>query len=150
MNVGFWREAGLIWGLTHALSAVRRKVRTMADTEAATSLDAHYQKSNFFRVIHADGVFGGPSLRGLINMAFYSERIPYPRQTRIPIVDGVPGAEEMVETKTGLLRELEVNVVMDIAAAASFHAWLGQKIADTQKQLGISEEALKKMAGITK
>ena len=120
-GIGLGREAALIWKPSHAL-AVRRKGPTMADIQAATSLDAHYQKSNFFRVIHADGVFGGPSPRGLINMAFYSERIPYPRQTRIPFVDGVPGAEEMVETKTGLLRELVVNIVMDIAVAASFHA----------------------------
>lgn len=97
--------------------------------------------------MHADGAFGGPSPRGLINIAFFSERAPIPRHTTIPLVNGVPGSEEINEIKSGIFRELEVNVVMDVAVAVSLHAWLGQKIAEAQAQLGMSQETINKMRG---
>ena len=37
-------------------------------------------KSEYFRVIHADGALGGPTPQGLVHMAFYSERPPIPRR----------------------------------------------------------------------
>jgi hypothetical protein len=119
----------------------------MTEASQPSRLDAHYQKSNFFRVVHADGAFGGPSPRGLINIAFYSERAPIPRHTTIPIVGGIPGPEEISETKSGIFRELEVNVVMDLAVAVSLQSWLGQKIAEAQGQLGVSQETINKLRG---
>lgn len=108
-------------------------------------IEVEYQKSNLFRVIHADGVMGAPSPRGILNFAFYSERSPLPRKTIIPIVDKRPGAEQTIETKHGLIRELEVNVAMDIAVAIAFHGWIGQRITDIQNQLGIPQEVIEQM-----
>jgi hypothetical protein len=109
----------------------------MVDVPKQDRIEAHYQKSNFFRVVHADGAFGGPTPRGLVNIAFYSERTALPRRTAIPVVNGVPGPEEILESKSGVLRELEIDVIMDLAVAVSFHAWLGKVIAEAQSQLGI-------------
>jgi hypothetical protein len=119
----------------------------MADVAVPQEVDIHFQKSNFFRVVHADGAFGGLSPRGLINMAFYSERSPIPRRTKIEIANGVPGLETVVEVKTGIFREIEVDIVMDIAAAASFYAWLGQQIANAQAQLAVPQAVIDKMMG---
>jgi hypothetical protein len=106
---------------------------------------AFYEKGNFFRVIHADGVFGGPSPRGLITLSFYSERVALPRRSRIPVKDGVPGPEEILETKGGIFREIEATVIMDFASALSFHEWLGVQVNETAKQLGLSQDQLARM-----
>jgi hypothetical protein len=113
--------------------------------EPVTSINAFYEKGNFFRVIHADGVFGGPSPRGNLTMSFYSERMSIPRQARIPIKDGIPGPEEVIDTKGGVFRELEATVVMDIANAVGFHQWLGSQISEITKQLGLSQDQIEQM-----
>jgi hypothetical protein len=124
-----------------------KSISGMAEPPKVESFEAHYEKSNFFRVVHADGVFGGSTPRGLISLAFYSERSPLPRRTETPLVAGIPGQETVVDVKTGVLRELEVNVIMDITVAAAFHRWLGAIISNTQAQLGISKETLEKLSG---
>lgn len=48
-----------------------------------------YIKSNFFRVVHADGVTGGGTPNGSIHLAFFSERGPIPqREVRSINADG--------------------------------------------------------------
>ena len=122
----------------------------MAEPEFPDALEAYYQKSNFFRVVHADGVYGGAGPRGNLNLAFFSERAVLPKRTRIPLVNGVPGAEHVIESKEGILREIEVNVTMDFATAVGFHAWLGKQIDDLSKHLGITAEQISKLKGENK
>jgi hypothetical protein len=112
----------------------------MADEETPNKVAVFFQKSNFFRVIHADGCFGAPSPRGLLNMAFYSERLPLPTQTSISIIDGRPSAEQVVDVKKGVFREVEVNVVMDIAAAGALSVWLQNQISSMRQLMGISDD----------
>lgn len=119
----------------------------MVDPIPPDMIEVEYQKSNFFRVIHADGAMGAPSPRGILNFAFYSERSPLPRKTVIPVINKHPGPEQTIETKRGLIRELEVNVAMDLAVAMNFHAWLGDRIIEIQTQLEIPKEVLDKMKG---
>src|SRR3990172_8149969 len=47
------------------------------DTQKSLAID--YIKSNLFRVIHADGVIGGITPRGLIHMSIWSERPTIPQ-----------------------------------------------------------------------
>jgi hypothetical protein len=119
----------------------------MPPTDPKTSIEAFYEKGNFFRVIHADGVFGGPSPRGLITMSFNNERVALPRRSRIPIKDGVAGPEEILETKGGIFREIETTVMMDIASALSFHEWLGVQVNEVVKQLGLSQDQVARIRG---
>ena len=119
----------------------------MAESPQSASVEVNYQKSNFFRVIHVDGAFGGPSPRGLVNIAFYSERMPIPKKTEFELNAGTPGVEKAVDVKGGIFREVEANMVMDIAVACSLYVWLGQKIIETGKQIGMSDEIIKRMMG---
>ena len=137
---------GLNRGAVHACTYL--KGEGMAEKPKTDAFEAHYQKSNYFRVVHVDGAFGGPSARGLVNIAFFSERNPLPRRTMKPLVGGAPGIEEIVEVKQGVIRELEVNVVMDIAVAAAVQKWLGGVILNTQEQLGLTKEAMDKFSGV--
>lgn len=97
-------------------------------------------KSNFFRVIHADGAWGGSTPRGLLSFAFYSERGAIPRRTALELSASGPmfvatGPETIVDGRDAIVREVEVEVIMDIDAAVTFHKWLGDKIKEREDAL---------------
>ena len=114
----------------------------MADQPKEVSVNFHMLKSNYFRVVHADGAWGGITPRGLIAYSFYNERGAIPRQTQATLTstDGVSfaaaGPEQVVDGRDGVVRELEVEVIMDFAAAQEFHKWLGEKLAERAKVQG--------------
>ncbi len=85
-------------------------------------------KGNFFRVIHADGAWGGIDPRGHIQFALYNERRPIPRVTAMEVRGGQPTPERIEEEEPGMVREVEVEVIMDLATAISFRSWLDDKI----------------------
>ncbi|HLW54414.1 MAG TPA: hypothetical protein VKW06_16380 [Candidatus Angelobacter sp.] len=53
----------------------------MAEEKKPVSVCFHYVKSNYFRVIHADGMYGGLTPCGGIFFALYSDRQPLPELT---------------------------------------------------------------------
>lgn len=96
----------------------------------------HYIKSNSFRVIHADGAFGGLSPRGGIHMALYNERLPIPRETVHEVTpEGKLGKEIRPErvAREGIVREVEVGVVMSIDTTRSLIEWLTRKVEEAEK-----------------
>jgi hypothetical protein len=96
------------------------------------------------------GCIGGISPRALVNISFYSERAAIPLRTSIPIIDGKPGAEIVLESKPGLVRELEVDVTMDLNTALSFHIWLREKLEFLRIQMNVSDEQWNIMLGKAK
>lgn len=96
-----------------------------------------YIKSNYFRVIHVDGMFGGNSPRaGTIQMAVWNERWPIPRQMVHEIEqDGKIGTEIPMErlTRNAIVREVEAQFLMDIGTARAMSDWLREKIAELEK-----------------
>jgi len=100
-------------------------------------------KSNYFRVVYAEGAWGGVTPKGDISFALYNERHALPQVTRLELKE-VPGGlqaaapEEILERKEGVVREVEVQVVMNLGSAISFHEWLGQKIKEGQEALGVA------------
>jgi hypothetical protein len=114
----------------------------MAETENTpqkASVRIDYIKSGLFRVIHADGVYGGLTPRGLIHLDFFSERPTIPQQCHYPAdqvtdraIFGIDFANEIVEKRVArdsvAVREVEVGVTLDVALAKSVVAWLQEKI----------------------
>ncbi len=96
-----------------------------------------YIKSNHFRVIHVDGVYGGNSPRvGHIGMAVWNERWPIPKQTAQMIQSGKVTNEEILSERVmrdAIVREVEVLLTMDIETAKVMQRWLGQKIKQFEK-----------------
>ena len=93
-----------------------------------------YIKSNDFRVIHVDGAIGSLTPRGLIYAALYSERMPIPRLMTHPIgPDGnlMPASEQ--EVRPGVVREVEVSLMLDRNAAEALRTWLGDQIAELDR-----------------
>lgn len=99
-------------------------------TDAAQNeVEFHYIKSNHFRVIHGDGVYGGVTPRGFIHLNFFSERAPIPQKiTHEVTVSGQLGKEISAEGKEGIVREVEIGVVISLEQAQSLTKWLQEKI----------------------
>lgn len=90
------------------------------------SIRFHYIKSGFFRVMHVDGAIGGPTPRGQIHMALFSERNPIPLVvTQTVEADGTvkPEPSELV-VRDGLVREVEADIVLNVDTARSLAKWL--------------------------
>lgn len=105
----------------------------MADTEEEKpgTVTFHLIKSPMFRTIHVDGVFGGTTPRGFINMGLYSERAPFPKQTTHVLAEDGTVDKEIVDIRVqrdGPVREIEVNAVIDLRLAKSLIVWLNSKI----------------------
>jgi hypothetical protein len=91
-------------------------------------------KSNFYRVIHADGVYGGGTpAQGNIMMTFFSERIPHPEK----IVRDAAGNEIIPkrEVKYGLEQEYEASIVMRLDTAKIMLVWLANAIKNAEALL---------------
>ncbi len=100
----------------------------MAEESPPERIEFHYIKGSAFRVVHADGVWGGPTSRGYITMAFYSERSPIPQSLVHEVTEGKLGPEVERVTKKGVVREVDVEVMIDLDLAKSFQRWLTEKI----------------------
>ncbi len=94
-----------------------------------SQIQFHYVKSNFFRVVYSEGAYGGLSPAGHIVINFYNERAPIPlMQTQAVNPDGSLGPVITAEGRTGILREIEVAVTMEINNARELQKWLADKI----------------------
>lgn len=106
------------------------------DTPQAETLCFYYLKSNFFRVIHADGGVGGVTPQGNIQIDVYNERLPLPQQVVYSLNTDYTLGEEIMErrvSKEGIVREVEVQIVLGIEEAEGFHDWLGLQIERAQE-----------------
>jgi len=92
-----------------------------------------YIKSNQFRVIHADGVHGGVSPKGFIQMAFFSERGPIPKRETYSLEQGKLGPRTKVEQRDAIIREVEVETLIDLQVAKVIVKWLGEKVEQAEK-----------------
>lgn len=104
-------------------------------------LKFHYLKNKNFRTIHIDGVVGGVTPSNLIHVAIYSERPPIPKEMVYEVnPDGTLGEAVHDETVTldGLVREMEVDILLDIVKAKGISEWL-------QEQITVAETRIEEM-----
>jgi hypothetical protein len=97
-----------------------------------------YLKSTFFRVVHADGAYGGPTPQlGGLCITFFSERFPIPKSATYNVNASGQLQEEVAserESRSGIIREAEVAVILDLVGAKSLVSWLADKISEIEKQ----------------
>ena len=75
----------------------------------------YYKKSNLFRVMHADGAWGGLTPEGQIFFSLYNSRPPIPEMLVHDIrEDGTLGEDipELKISKDGIIREVECGIIM--------------------------------------
>jgi hypothetical protein len=101
-------------------------------------------KSNFFRVIHADGAWGGIGPRGDIHMSFYNERGALPDSGIITVGDdGKPIKPEVAQSSGSVVREIECDVIFDLITAIGFRKWLDDKIKELNRVIREAQEEQK-------
>lgn len=97
-------------------------------------LPIYYMKSNFFRVIHVDGMYGGgtPSagVTGDIMMTVVSHRLPFPEM----LVNDASGNEVVAKRKVkyGVENEFEAALVMNLGTAKMMVQWLQSNIKNVE------------------
>ena len=99
--------------------------------EQPDTLSIDFIKSNLFRVIYADGIWGGIGPHGFIQMALYSDRTPIPKRVDFKFQQGILGDEISREGRPGIVREIEAEVLISRQTAISLRDWLTQKIEET-------------------
>lgn len=100
-----------------------------SETKTAREMEFHFIKSNFFRVVHMDGAYGGITPSRYIQMAVYNQRQAIPQRMLEPVeqvADHImkSAGEKKKEGKSGFVREVEVNLMMDLDTAKSVVKWL--------------------------
>jgi hypothetical protein len=107
-----------------------------SEPERPNQIGIYYQRSRHYRTIQADGAQIGVTPRGKIQFTLFSDQKPMPEFVMHQITsEGQLGnpIEEVV--KQGAIREVEINVIMDVEAIKSFMAVLGttlDKVATLQ------------------
>jgi hypothetical protein len=101
-------------------------------TAAPNKLPVYYCKSNYFRVIHVDGMYGGgtPTI-GNVMMTVFSHRVPFPEK-----IMNDPTGKEIIEervVKYGIENELEASLVMELKTAKLMLQWLDTAIKNAEE-----------------
>jgi hypothetical protein len=111
-----------------------------AATKLNVQLPVHFIKSTCFRVVHANGVWYGGDNQGNLHLTFFNERNAIPKLVVVNLDERgavVSEDETKRESKKGMVREMEVDIVMSIQAAADLYQTLGENlkaIQETQSQ----------------
>lgn len=119
------------------------KAAITGQTDNPHEISFKYIKSNLFRVVHANGAFGGLSGRGELHIGFYSERLEFPDTSKVLVSPTGEVSHEVFEGIGKHVREIEVDVVVDIDTAKQLRAWLDNKITSVEM---IIKEAQKEAA----
>src|SRR6476646_1778476 len=92
------------------------KINVQQSEAQALEIPIYYVKSNYYRVIHMDGIYGGgaPTI-GNIVMTVFSHRLPLPEKA-VNDASGREIAEKRI-VKFGIENELEVSLVMELNTA---------------------------------
>ena len=107
----------------------------MPDSLLPSSVKFHYIKGHLFRVIHVDGAIGGITPQRQIFVSLFSERAALPTMIEFEVSpEGELGEEIKREGREGLVREMDVGVVLSVESA--------RDLADLlQRQLQVLEES---------
>lgn len=96
---------------------------------AQDTISFDYIKSKQFRVIRVDGVHGGLAPKAhVIQMAFFSERRPIPRKETFQLKEGQLGEQIDRIERDAIIREVEIEALVDLDTAKSISKWLEEKI----------------------
>ena len=105
----------------------------MSDKESSKGILFHYIKSHNFRVTHIDGIVGSRTPAGFLHMALFSERPAIPQKIIHELnPDGSLGAQIESEGRTGFVREMDIDAVMNLETAISIRDWLSKTIEEIQ------------------
>lgn len=100
-----------------------------------------FRQAPGYRVIAANGVWGGVTPRGDLSMDFYVEALSTPESiAHLVRADGKLGDElSRSPAERPFVRELQVGVLLSLSQAESIGRWLIDKVEDFRKRTGDTE-----------
>lgn len=91
------------------------------EPDKSSAIGVFYQRSRHYRTIQPDGAQMGITPRGRLQFTLFTDQKPMPEYVLHEITpEGNLGGPREEVVKEGFIREVEVNVIMDFAAAVSF------------------------------
>jgi hypothetical protein len=117
-----------------------KKAKTTSEPELPQEDEVvvfEYIKSQLFRVIHSDGAIGGITPTGNVHVAFYSDRAAIPKvQVHRKNPDGTLGdlLKKHTVVRPGIVREMDVDVILSPAAAEALMLWLSDRLKDLKQR----------------
>ena len=105
--------------------------------ETQEGVEIHYIKSRNFRVIHVDGAIGSITPRGYVHATIFSERAAIPRKGFRGLADDGKSLspEVYTEGRKGIVRELEVDLMLDPNSVRQIRDWLDRRLEDLEAAL---------------
>jgi len=114
----------------------------------------HFIKSMCFRVVHANGVWYGGDNQGNLHLTFFNERNPIPKKLVFNLNEhgAIVGEDaSQRDSKEGVVREMEVDVVMSPQVAHELYMSLGENLKSWQAAAKLSlDEKIKAYQEIVK
>lgn len=115
--------------------------KSQSSAKSAIELPVHFIKSNFFRVVHSGGAWFGGDGHGNLHLTFFNERTAIPKSVILSVDEkGNVLAESHRDSKQGIVREMEVDVVFTFKDAVAFYHALGENIKSVQENQKKSNE----------
>lgn len=89
--------------------------------------------------IYVNGVWGGVTPKGEVNMNFFLERHPVPHSVYYEVgPDGTMGKESRRDPDESMfIRHVQTGVVMNYGDAKAIHKWLGEQLQILEKRFKI-------------
>ena len=108
-----------------------------ADPSRPSKLVFHYIKSNFFRVVFADGFIAGPQVAGGIHLEAYNTRTTIPERVTHELSEKGLGPEIEAEriTKRDLIREVECEIIMPLDTAKQLAQLLTARVEMLENEI---------------
>lgn len=90
----------------------------------------HHIKSDGFKTVFITGATGGATVNSLINMNLYTDRTVIPSELTFEIDNNVKLGKEIKRvSKQGVIRDVQVGVLMDLEVAKNLIKFLNDQIA---------------------
>jgi hypothetical protein len=103
--------------------------RVAEDRTPLKSLTFKHREDQQFRVIHVDGIFGGPTPRGLLYATLFTELPPLPSEvTHELLPSGTLGKELGRSNDAAIQRRIEVGLIMDVQVCKAIRDWLSAQV----------------------
>ncbi len=105
-----------------------------------SEMDVHYIKTNSYRTFHVDGIYGGITPNGKIYAELFIQRSATPKLVKHKVTDSGLGDVISKEGKSGMIREIEAGIIMDMDVAITFRDWLNTKVEQFDKAIKLIED----------
>lgn len=109
-------------------------------TVSAMDIESHFIKDPDFRTVLVSGVFGGVLGNGVLNISLFTERLPIPQKMTLDLRPDGTIEEKAREGKLGLIREVQIGLLMDLSTTEAIHAFLGSAIEEQKRLLDFKKE----------